>query len=82
MDGLLPGSDLSQIPLASNPNGTPPNFINPPSLITAVRSVGITLNVISLILVLLRVVIYHRVKRPFGMDDGLYLSQLKQLPLY
>ncbi|KAI1657939.1 hypothetical protein F4813DRAFT_64600 [Daldinia decipiens] len=69
MDALPPGIDLSQVPLAANPNGDPPNFVNPPSLISTVQAVGITLGLISLVLVILRLTVYHRTKRGVGFDD-------------
>jgi hypothetical protein len=75
MSGLPPGVDPSQVPLAANPSGAPPNFVDPPSLIVAVQVVGIVLAVISLILVTSRLVLGYRLKRPFGLDDGRQLLE-------
>lgn len=69
MDALPPGIDPSQVPLAKNPSGAPPNFVDPPSLLIAVQSVGIILAAISLMLVISRFILGHRLKRPFGLDD-------------
>ncbi|ROT37822.1 hypothetical protein SODALDRAFT_324317 [Sodiomyces alkalinus F11] len=70
MDALPPGADLSQIPLAENPSGAPPNFTDGPSLIVAVQAVGISLGSIALLLIVLRLSVWYRLKRPFGLDDG------------
>lgn len=75
MESLPPGVDLSQVPLAKNPSGAPPNFVDPPSLLIAVQSVGLVLGITALMLVITRLIILHRLKRPFGLDDG------AQLPL-
>ncbi|KAK4197157.1 hypothetical protein QBC40DRAFT_286089 [Triangularia verruculosa] len=70
MDALPPGVPLEQIPLAANPNGDPPNFVDPPSLLAAVQAVGIILGFFALILLVTRLVIVHRAKRKFGLDDA------------
>lgn len=67
------GVDYCQIALAQNPSGAPANFANPPSLITAVQAVGITLGVIALVLISLRLYVRVRNKTALGLDDGTYL---------
>ena len=39
--------DPTTIPIAPNPAGGPPNFVNPPSLAHTILAVGLTLIVIS-----------------------------------
>ncbi|KJZ76508.1 hypothetical protein HIM_04237 [Hirsutella minnesotensis 3608] len=70
MASLPSAVPLSEIPLAPNPSGAPPNFINPPSLRGAVQGVGITFAIVSLILVLNRLTVIRRSSRPFGLDDA------------
>ncbi|GAB1315263.1 Rhodopsin domain-containing protein [Madurella fahalii] len=70
MDALPPGVSLSEIPLAPNPSGDPPNFVDPPSLIVAVQAVGITLGFTALVLLVTRMVMSRQLKRPFGLDDA------------
>lgn len=70
MDALPPGVRLSAIPLAANPTGAPPNFVDPPSLLAAVQAVGITLGFISLALIATRLAVSCRAKRQFGWDDA------------
>ncbi|KAL2751869.1 hypothetical protein ACRALDRAFT_1083809 [Sodiomyces alcalophilus JCM 7366] len=70
MDALPPGVDLSQVPLQENPSGAPPDFDGGPSLIAAVRAVGISLGFIALVLIVLRLSIWYRLKRPLGLDDA------------
>jgi len=69
MASLPPGVDPSQIPLAVNPNGDPPNFINPPSLAPAMLEVGVTLIIISRILVILRLVTNLKNTGKLGLND-------------
>jgi hypothetical protein len=66
---IPPGTDLSTIPLAPNPNGSPPNFINPPNLIGTVQGVGITLAIIAGILLCLRLRIYTQMNKRLLLDD-------------
>ncbi|KAK9419295.1 putative Integral membrane protein [Seiridium unicorne] len=49
MGDIPPGIDLSQIPLAPNPNGDPPNFDGGPSMEPTILATGITFIVISLV---------------------------------
>lgn len=72
MDALPPGIDLSQIPLQEHPTGGVPNFENGPSLINAVRAVGVALGFTALVLIILRLSTWYRLKRPLGLDDGAY----------
>ncbi|OCL06346.1 hypothetical protein AOQ84DRAFT_321579 [Glonium stellatum] len=69
MASIPPGTDLSKIPLAANPSGAPPNFINPPSLAPAVQGVGIALGIVSICLVVVRVRAHSKLNRGVGVDD-------------
>lgn len=69
MSAIPPGADLSKIPLAANPNGDPPNFVNPPSQEATVLEVGLILATISTTIVVLRLVTNMRVVRKLGLDD-------------
>jgi hypothetical protein len=71
MDSASPNLDPSKIPLALNPNGDPPNFIDPPTLAPAVLGAGVTLIIISGIVVLLRLIANFKNTRKFGLDDCL-----------
>ncbi|KAH7383206.1 hypothetical protein BKA66DRAFT_570245 [Pyrenochaeta sp. MPI-SDFR-AT-0127] len=65
-------TDPSKIPLAPNPNGNPPNFVDPPTLEHTIHSFGIALMIISVVLLLLR--LYANLKHTgrFRLDDGKY----------
>lgn len=69
-DALPPGVSYDQMPLAANPSGEPPNFVNPPSLLPVVQGIGITLGFIALGLLVTRMLIMRRSRRPFGLDDA------------
>lgn len=69
MNSLPPNVDLSKIPIKSNPNGDPPNFIDPHSLAHAISAVGITLIVISSIFVFVRLATNFRYTGKLGLDD-------------
>jgi hypothetical protein len=64
---------LSAIPLGVNPDGSPPNFIDPPSLATAVEGVGVTFAVFATICVALKLYssFTHTKKRKYRdrLDD-------------
>ncbi|TGO61263.1 hypothetical protein BOTNAR_0131g00090 [Botryotinia narcissicola] len=64
-----PGTDLSHIPLAENPYGDPPNFINPINEEGLVLSVGLPLIIISFIVVNLRISTNLKVGRKLFVDD-------------
>lgn len=72
---IPPGIDLSTVPLATNPNGAPPNFVNAPSLYPAMLGTGISLMVLSGMAVILRVITNLRVSKRLEMDD----SELRSL---
>ena len=61
--------DLSKIPVGINPNGDPPNFVNPPSNHATVVGVGVTLSVISLFFVILRLTTNSTIAKKLGLDD-------------
>lgn len=69
MEGIPPGVNPSTIPLAPNPNGGPPNFEDPPSLDSAVLGVGVTLIIISSLLVTLRLTTNFKNTGRLGLDD-------------
>ena len=66
---IAPGSDLSKIPLAQNPNGSPPNFVNPPSQSGTDLAVGLPFAVFSACFVLLRLITNFRHTGKLGLDD-------------
>lgn len=63
--------DLSKIPLAPNPDGAPPNFIDPPSLEPAFLGVGISLMTISAILLAIRIIANYKHVGKLWFDDFL-----------
>ncbi|KAJ2995732.1 hypothetical protein NUW58_g1189 [Xylaria curta] len=63
------GTDLSQIPLLPNPDGSPPNFIDPPSLEGVTVAVSTILLVVSTILVPLRLRTNYKIYGKFAYDD-------------
>lgn len=69
MQSLPPNIDLSKIPLELNPNGDPPNFVDPPSLAHVISAVGITLIVISSLCVVVRLATNFRYTGKLGLDD-------------
>lgn len=70
MDSLPPGIDFSKVPLALNPNGNPPNFVDPPSLDAVVLAVGITLIALSSCMLILRLFANFKHTGKLGLDDG------------
>ncbi|KAF7876408.1 hypothetical protein EAF04_001500 [Stromatinia cepivora] len=66
---LPPGTDLTRVPLAVNPSGAPPNFVNPPSLIGTVQGVGIALAIVSFGMVCLRWRINLKHDHKITLDD-------------
>lgn len=69
MEKFPPATNLSKVFLALNPNGDPPNFIDAPSLESAVLGVGTSLMLTSIIFVTLR--LYTNIKHvgKLGIDD-------------
>lgn len=76
MSMLPPGVPLSQIPLAVNPDGSPPNFVNPESLAPQVATVGIVFGILATIFVGIKVFHYATSPRGLGIDDGLQIIAL------
>ena len=62
------------MPLVPNPDGSPPNYIDPPSLAPAMTGVGVSLTVVTALLVVIRICTNAksaRVRRGrLGVDDG------------
>jgi hypothetical protein len=54
MAAAMAQMDPSTVPLAVNPSGAPPNFVDPPSLAGTVFAVGLTLSLVSTFFVSLR----------------------------
>jgi hypothetical protein len=68
MSMIPPGADLSLIPAGMPPNGTMPNFIDPPSLKIATLGVAIPLMIIATLCVVLRLAERLREKK-VGAED-------------
>ena len=66
---IPPGANLSKIPLAQNPNGSPPNFANAPSQSSTDLAVGLPFAILSTCFVFLRLITNFRHTRKLGMDD-------------
>jgi hypothetical protein len=64
-----PGVDLSQIPLAPNPSGDPPNFNGGPNLASTILATGITFMTISLIFVIIRLATGWNHTKKIHLDD-------------
>ncbi|KAK8880088.1 hypothetical protein PGQ11_001382 [Apiospora arundinis] len=64
-----PGVDLSQIPLAPNPSGDPPNFNGGPNLAPTILATGITFMTISLIFVIIRLATGWNHTKKIHLDD-------------
>ncbi|KAH6637849.1 hypothetical protein C7974DRAFT_149182 [Boeremia exigua] len=69
VSNLDPGMDLMTTPMAPNPSGEPPNFVNPPSLKNATLSVGVLLIVISGFMLTLRLFAKWKHSKEFHLDD-------------
>ncbi|KAF2110601.1 hypothetical protein BDV96DRAFT_552902 [Lophiotrema nucula] len=61
--------DLSKIPLIPNPNGSPPNFVDPPTLAPVLRGVICTMISVSANFVVIRFIASHRQHKRPQMDD-------------
>lgn len=66
---LLPGADLTKTPLLPNPNGSPPNFDDPPSLKAATYSVTLIVITLSLALLALRLRTNLKIHKKLATDD-------------
>jgi hypothetical protein len=80
MDALMnfpPDTDLMSLPMAINPNGDPPNFINPPSLKNTMLGLGVALIAISGPMLILRLIANWRHSKRLYMDDSKYI-----IPVY
>jgi len=69
---IPPGTDLSKIPLAPNPNGDLPNFMNPPSQAATALAVGLPLAIIGTFVVAFRLITNYRHVRKLCLDDCEY----------
>ncbi|KAL8950865.1 MAG: hypothetical protein Q9222_003119 [Ikaeria aurantiellina] len=77
MTALPPSADLSKVPLAPNPNGSPPNFLQPASQEATVISAGLPFAVVGALFVTIRLIASHTSARKVSLDD--YLSVLAQV---
>ena len=69
MAAIPPGTELSRIPLTQNPNGDPPNFVNPPTQEVVALAVGLPLAIISACFVSVRLITNFKVAHKLGSDD-------------
>lgn len=69
MAAIPPGTDLSSIPLTHNPNGDPPNFVNPPTQAAIALAVGLPLAIISACFVSVRLITNFKIVHKLGPDD-------------
>ena len=64
------------MPLVPNPDGSPPNYIDPPSLAPAMTGVGVSLTVVTAFLVIIRIFTNTKSVRGIGVDDSRYCPWL------
>jgi hypothetical protein len=69
-----PNVDYWNVPAATPPNGTIPNFINPPSIGHRQTKTNIVVLVIMIIVVFLRLYTRIFIVKSFGYDDCTYKS--------
>jgi hypothetical protein len=62
--------DLSQIPLAPNPSGAPPNFIDLPTLLDSVIGTGVALIVVASVFLAFRLVTNLKLAKRVCLDDS------------
>ncbi|MCJ1324193.1 hypothetical protein MMC10_000855 [Thelotrema lepadinum] len=68
MASTLTAAELS-MPLVPNPDGSPPNYIDPPTLAPAVTGVGVSLTIATTLLVVMRISTNARTAKGLGIDD-------------
>ena len=61
--------DPSMIPTELNPSGRGSNFVDPPTLATAVTGTGLTMIILSVVLVTVRLYSNFNAVRKLGWDD-------------
>lgn len=66
---IPPGVDLTKVPLAANPSGAPPNFVDSPSLAAVTYGMTCTMMVLAYSLVALRCVSVFKKERRLKIDD-------------
>lgn len=66
---LPPGTDLTKVGLQPNPNGQPPNLIDPPSRANLVLGIGLALSITSALFVSLRLGTNFKFSKKLGLDD-------------
>ncbi|EZF73886.1 hypothetical protein H105_04225 [Trichophyton soudanense CBS 452.61] len=63
--------DPSKTPLAPNPSGGPSNFVDPPTLDSAIISLGVVLISISMLCLTIRLITNYKHTGKLGLDDYL-----------
>ena len=76
MSILPPGADPNIIPLAPNPDGSPPDFVSIPTLAPASAGISITMAVVTTLLVAIRISTYTRMERGIKLDDAFCILAL------
>lgn len=61
--------DPSKIPLAPNPSGGPSNFVDPPTLDSAIISLGAVLISTSMLCLTIRLITNYKHTGKLGLDD-------------
>lgn len=79
LSNLPPGMDLMKTPMAANPSGDPPNFVDPPSLKNAMLGVGVSLIIVSGPMLALRLFANWKHSKKFYLDDGKSSSRAKDV---
>jgi hypothetical protein len=69
-----PTIDYWNVPAATPPNGTIPNFVNPPSIGYQQTTTNIVVLVIMIVVVVLRLYTRIFIVKSFGYDDCMYDS--------
>lgn len=69
MERIPPDVPLSSIPLGVNPDGSGPNFVNPPTLAPVVTGIGVTIATVSTLFVAARLTSKFYTTRVFSLDD-------------
>lgn len=72
MASLPPGVDLSMVSRGAPPPGTTSNPIDPESLANAMMVVGISMLVLTTVVVFIRLFSNHHATRGLGWEDGVY----------
>ena len=69
MSALPPGTNLCAVPLARNPSGAPPNFVDPPSLEHVTYGLVAAMGALTFSFVLLRLLPALKKNAGLKLDD-------------